>query len=105
VRAAPESRLATTRVTSRAQGLYINLGYWKDARCVDDACVAMVQLLAETIQLSADDVVLDVGFGFGEQDVYWMERFGPRRNVGINIVHRSGGRGLGGSGGTATRAG
>jgi ubiquinone/menaquinone biosynthesis C-methylase UbiE len=89
----PLSNWTTTRLygllgtnTVAKHGLYINLGYWKDAPCVDQACVAMVQLLAETIQLAADDVVLDVGFGFGEQDLYWMERFGPRRIVGINIV-------------------
>ena len=76
--------LATDSVAEH--GLYINMGYWKDARSVDQACVAMVQLLAETVQLAPGDVVLDVGFGFGEQDVYWMEHFGPRRIVGINIV-------------------
>lgn len=89
----PRGSWSTTRLygligtdTVAEIGRYINLGYWKDAAGVEQACVAMVRLLGETVQLSADDVVLDVGFGFGEQDVYWMERFGPRRIVGINIV-------------------
>ena len=72
--------------TVAERGRYINLGYWKGATCIDQACAAMAQLLAETIHLSRDDVVLDVGFGFGEQDILWMERFSPRRIVGINVV-------------------
>jgi cyclopropane fatty-acyl-phospholipid synthase-like methyltransferase len=62
------------------------MGYWKEARSIDQACEAMVQLLGETLQLARDDVVLDVGFGFGEQDVYWMKQSAPRLIVGINIV-------------------
>ena len=31
-----------------AQGLYLNLGYWKNARTIDQACEAMVSLVAET---------------------------------------------------------
>jgi cyclopropane fatty-acyl-phospholipid synthase-like methyltransferase len=72
--------------TVARHGLYINMGYWKDAQCMDEACVAMARLLADTVQLGSDDLVLDVGFGFGEQDVYWMEHYGPRRIVGINIA-------------------
>ena len=89
----PRTRLSTVQLyeliatdTVAPHGLFINMGYWRDAQSVDRACEAMVQLLAETIQLGGDDVVLDVGFGFGEQDVYWMTRFSPRRIVGINIV-------------------
>jgi ubiquinone/menaquinone biosynthesis C-methylase UbiE len=89
----PHTSVSATRLyeliatdTIAEQGLYINLGYWKDAHTVDQACEAMVRLLAETVRLTTDDVVLDVGFGFGEQDLYWIERFGPRRIVGINIV-------------------
>ena len=32
-----------------------------------------------------DDVV-DVGFGFAAQDVFWMERFAPRRITGLNVT-------------------
>lgn len=89
----PGTRLSTAQLyeliatdTVAHEGLFINMGYWRDAQCIDQACEAMVQLLAETIQLGPDDVVLDVGFGFGEQDLLWMTRFAPRRIVGINIV-------------------
>jgi cyclopropane fatty-acyl-phospholipid synthase-like methyltransferase len=72
--------------TVAPSGLFINMGYWRDAQSIDKACEAMVQLLADTVQLGPEDVVLDVGFGFGEQDLYWMRRYAPRRIVGINIV-------------------
>jgi cyclopropane fatty-acyl-phospholipid synthase-like methyltransferase len=89
----PGRRLSATQLyeliatdTVAPHGLFINMGYWRDAPSIDRACEAMVQLLAETVQLRHDDVVLDVGFGFGEQDLYWMTRFAPRRIIGINIV-------------------
>jgi ubiquinone/menaquinone biosynthesis C-methylase UbiE len=30
--------------------------------------------------------VVDVGYGFGDQDVYWMETFAPDRIVGLNVT-------------------
>jgi len=89
----PRTKLSTAQLyeliatdTVAPDGLFINLGYWRNAHSVDQACEAMVQLLAERIQLDADDVVLDVGFGFGEQDLFWMTRYAPRCIVGVNIV-------------------
>jgi len=79
--------IATDTVARR--GLFINMGYWRNVQSIDQACEAMVQLLAEKVQLGPQDVALDVGFGFGEQDLYWMTRFAPRRMVGINIVTRT----------------
>jgi len=76
--------IATETVARR--GLFINMGYWREAQSLDQACEAMVELLGEASKLGPDDVVLDVGFGFGEQDIHWMTRFAPRRIVGINIV-------------------
>jgi ubiquinone/menaquinone biosynthesis C-methylase UbiE len=77
--------LVSTNSFSR-DGLYLNLGYWKDARTIDQACVAMAGLLAEVAALGPDDRVVDVGFGFADQDMYWMERFGPRKITGLNIT-------------------
>jgi cyclopropane fatty-acyl-phospholipid synthase-like methyltransferase len=89
----PSKRLSTRQLyeliatdTVAQRGLFINMGYWKTATSVDQACEAMVELVGETIQLGPEDVLLDVGFGFGEQDLYWMRRYAPRRIVGINIV-------------------
>jgi SAM-dependent methyltransferase len=69
-----------------ARGLYLNLGYWKSARTIDEACAAMAQLVAETAAIGPGDEVVDVGFGFADQDVLWMDRFGPRRITGLNVA-------------------
>ena len=42
--------------------------------------------MIEAAALSSDDEVLDAGFGFGDQDRYWMQRFAPKRILGINIT-------------------
>ena len=63
---------------------YMNLGYWGDgARDLDEAGDAMAELMARTAQLGPDDVVLDVGCGFGDQDRYWADRCG--QIVAVNI--------------------
>lgn len=67
--------------------LFRNLGYWKDAPAtLDDACEAMARLAGESAALGPNDRVLDAGFGFGDQDMYWMEHFKPRQIVGINVT-------------------
>ncbi len=68
---------------------YLNLGYWRDKPAtLDEAGEAMAALVGEAAGLWPGDVVLDAGCGFGDQDVFWVRRFGPRRIVGINIAAR-----------------
>jgi microcystin synthetase protein McyJ len=43
-------------------------------------------VLADAAGLQPSDVLLDVGFGFGEQDFFWVEQYGVKRIVGINIT-------------------
>jgi SAM-dependent methyltransferase len=69
-----------------ARGLYLNLGYWKDARSIDEACEALAALVGEAAAIGADDEVVDVGFGFADQDILWMQRFAPRRITGLNVT-------------------
>ena len=64
---------------------FINLGYWKNANSMDDAGRDMAHLLGEHAEISTDDHILDVGFGFGDQDLYWMKTFNPKRITGLNI--------------------
>jgi len=67
--------------------LYLNLGYWKhDPKNLDAACQAMAELLAEAAGMVRQDHVLDVGFGFGDQDLYWMARHQPASITGLNIT-------------------
>jgi hypothetical protein len=78
-------RFASTNALSEC-GLYLNLGYWAEARTIDEACEAMVELVGRTAGLTSADEVVDVGFGFAQQDIYWTRRFAPRRIIGVNIA-------------------
>ena len=78
-------RLASTHAFTE-RGLYLNLGYWNGARTIDEACEAMVELVGRTADITSADEVVDVGFGFAEQDIYWTRRFAPRRIIGLNIT-------------------
>ena len=69
-----------------ARGLWLNLGYWKDARSIDEACVALANLVGETAAIGPGDEVVDVGFGFADQDIQWTDRFAPRRIIGLNVT-------------------
>lgn len=66
--------------------LWLNLGYWKTARTYPEACVALASALADTARLGPNDELLDVGFGFAEQDFLWIERYGVRKIAGLNIT-------------------
>ena len=68
------------------KSLYLNLGWWDGAVTYDDGCRRLAEVLGETAELSTEDDVLDCGFGFGDQDLFWMERFKPRSITGLNIT-------------------
>lgn len=76
--------LATRAATER--GLYLNLGYWQAAQDLDSASDALADLVAEGVRLAPGDTLLDVGFGFGDQDIRWATRFQPTRIIGLNIT-------------------
>lgn len=66
--------------------LWHNNGYWREARTYPEACKALARLLAEAAALGCQDHILDVGFGYGEQDLFWAEEFAVKEIVGINIT-------------------
>lgn len=68
-----------------SNGLYLNLGYWKDARTIDEACAALAMLVAEAAGVGPQSKILDVGFGFADQDMLWVERLSPAHITGLNI--------------------
>ena len=66
---------------------YFNVGYWKKGETnLDDASEALAHLAGDSLELSPRDRLLDVGFGYGDQDLYLMEHFKPREIVGLNIT-------------------
>jgi cyclopropane fatty-acyl-phospholipid synthase-like methyltransferase len=78
--------LLGTRNTLSDSSLYLNLGYWERARTYEQACDALAHRLAESAGVGPGDEVLDVGFGFATQDLYWVDTFGPARITGVNIT-------------------
>ena len=68
------------------KSLWLNLGYWKEATTYPEACTAMARLLGEAAGLNPADSVLDVGFGYGDQDMFWARSFGVDSIVGINVT-------------------
>lgn len=65
---------------------FFNFGYWKNnPKDIDEASSDLAILLAETAGLKSSDTVLDVGFGFADQDLLWLERYNPEKIFGINI--------------------
>ena len=72
--------------TNPAKPLWLNLGYWKEAHTYPEACAALAILLGEMAKLGPDDRILDVGFGFAEQDLLWIERFGVKSIIGVNVT-------------------
>jgi erythromycin 3''-O-methyltransferase len=69
--------------------LYHNLGYWKDSpQTLDDACQAMARLVGETAHFGPEDTILDAGFGFADQDIFWAQHFSARAIVGLNIIEK-----------------
>ncbi|HVK98806.1 MAG TPA: class I SAM-dependent methyltransferase [Dongiaceae bacterium] len=65
--------------------LFINLGYWDKSKTLDDASYEMADVLAEKADLQPDDTILDVGFGFGDQDIHWCKTRNLQKLHGVNI--------------------
>lgn len=65
---------------------YLNLGYWgNSAKNMDQACQDLAELMAQTAKIKNDSHILDVGFGYGDQDIFWMKKYQPQKITGINI--------------------
>ncbi len=75
-----------TRFRDPGKPLWLNLGYWKDARTYPEAAAALAILVGEAARLGPGKEQLDVGFGFAEQDFLWLERYDLKRIVGLNIT-------------------
>lgn len=66
---------------------YINYGYWAGGlTTLDQAGAAMADLLADRAGIQPDETVLDVGFGYGQQDFTWIQERKPKHISGLNIT-------------------
>lgn len=66
--------------------LWLNLGYWKQARTYPEAAADLARKLAAAARLGRGDVVLDAGFGFAEQDLLWVREYDVGRIIGVNVT-------------------
>ncbi|EAT59257.1 class I SAM-dependent methyltransferase [Chlorobium ferrooxidans] len=76
--------IGTTSLTEHR--LYLNLGYWRDVDTIDDASEALALLVAKRGGMAAGDIVLDCGYGFGDQDILWARTMKPEKIIGLNIT-------------------
>lgn len=66
---------------------FINLGYWEGAeQDFDEGPRALAARMSTAAQLDTARHVVDVGFGYGDQILQWLDTTRARRVVGINIV-------------------
>lgn len=78
--------LFARRAPFTASSQYLNMGYWDTgSQTLDEACQAMARLVAEIGGFRAGDRILDVGFGFADQDLFWLKHFAPRQIDGLDI--------------------
>jgi microcystin synthetase protein McyJ len=76
----------TQKFRDPSKPLWLNLGYWEHARTYPEAARAMARQLGDAAQLGQRDTLLDVGFGFAEQDIFWVEQYDVARITGLNIT-------------------
>ena len=74
------------RDSPTSQALYLNLGYWAEAKNLDEACEALVALVGETAELDQYGHLVDCGFGFADQDIYWACRYPGLSITGLNVT-------------------
>jgi len=65
---------------------WLNFGYWKEETTFNAACAALARKLGDVAELRAKDRVLDVGFGFADQDMLWAQEYNVESITGLNIT-------------------
>ncbi len=65
---------------------YLNLGYWKDTTNIKVACEQMIDKVISFADIKDNQVILDAGFGYGDQDIYIATKIPKLKIFGINIV-------------------
>lgn len=80
--------------TQPGTGNFLNLGWWEntdalevvDEETITEACRELVRQFAAFGSVSSRDEILDVGFGFAQQDVLLGREFDCRDITGLNIT-------------------
>lgn len=89
------SRLYDFIGTQPGLGRFLNVGWWEQPESVDpftsafdmtDRCARLVRKVGSLAGLNESTRLLDVGFGYGEQDRIFLEEFDCGEIVGVNIT-------------------
>lgn len=67
---------------------WLNLGYWKNADTVAKACQDLVALVANFGELADNQRILDVGFGYGVQDIFLAKKYNNLEIRAINSIKK-----------------
>lgn len=69
------------------ESLFINFGYWKNRpTTLDEASRDLARLVAQRGDFKRSDIIVDCGCGYGDQDLLWIDEFGPKRITGVNLA-------------------
>ncbi|KUH97229.1 class I SAM-dependent methyltransferase [Mycobacterium sp. IS-3022] len=69
------------------ESLFINFGYWKNGPAtLDEASRDLARLLARDANFNPSDTIVDCGCGYGDQDMLWINEFGPEHITGVNVA-------------------
>eukprot|EP00949_MAST-11_sp_MAST-11-sp1_P000103 g103.t1 len=74
-----------TILNTVSESAWINLGFWKRQHSYSEACSALARMIANYAKLGPQDRVLDVGFGRGEEILFWQKEFGVKHISGVNL--------------------
>jgi cyclopropane fatty-acyl-phospholipid synthase-like methyltransferase len=70
------------------ESYWLNMGYWKDTTDFATACTHLAKLLADSVDLNPNDLLLDVGFGCGDQLLFFSDHYSVGSIVGITSLEQ-----------------
>lgn len=65
--------------------MWMNLGVWRGLNSnldYKEACLTAAKMLGDAVGLKVGDFVLDVGFGCGDQDFFFLDTYGVEKIIG-----------------------
>lgn len=65
---------------------WLNLGYWNGVNTINEACSELIKLVVKFASINDGETILDVGFGYGVQDILISTLLPNSKIYGINIL-------------------
>jgi len=61
-----------------------NLGYWENTQDYTTACKQLAQKVGDSAALNHESEMMDLGFGCGDQLIFWHQKYGVNSISGVN---------------------